>query len=134
MGLPPNPHILYLIDMGLSKRYRDPITMAHIPYRDKKRLTGTPRYASINTHRGIGTVPRHLLNRSARAHSLLCDLTEQCRRDDLESMGYMLLYFLCGRLPWQGLKARTKQEKYDKIGQKKMSTSIDELCRGQPRT
>lgn len=111
MGLPPNPHILFLIDMGLSKRYRDPVTFEHIPFRDKKKLTGTPRYASINTHKGA----------------------EQCRRDDLESMGYMLLYFLCGRLPWQGLKARTKQEKYDKIGQKKMSTPIEELCRGQPR-
>ena len=90
MGLKNNAHTLYLIDMGLCKQYRDPDTLAHIPYRENKKLIGTPRYASINTHLGV----------------------EQCRRDDLESIGYMLMYFLNGKLPWQGLKARTKQEKY----------------------
>jgi hypothetical protein len=57
---------------------------------------------------------------------------EQCRSDDLESLGYMLIYFLTNKLPWQGLKANTKQEKYDKIGQKKKNTPIDVLCRGCP--
>ena len=90
MGLKSNAHTLYLIDMGLCKQYRDPDTLNHIPYRENKKLIGTPRYASINTHLGV----------------------EQCRRDDLESIGYMLMYFLNGKLPWQGLKARTKQEKY----------------------
>jgi casein kinase I family protein HRR25 len=58
--------------------------------------------------------------------------TEQSRRDDLESMGYVLLYFLRGSLPWQGLKANTKKQKYDRILEKKNSTTTDMLCRGFP--
>jgi casein kinase 1 len=111
MGLKNNAHTLYLIDMGLCKQYREPDTLTHIPYRENKKLIGTPRYASINTHLGV----------------------EQCRRDDLESIGYMLMYFLNGKLPWQGLKARTKQEKYDKISNKKMNISIDALCKNVPQ-
>ena len=65
MGLRHNSHVLYLIDLGLSKRYRDPTSQEHIPYSENKKLIGTPRYASINSHLGI----------------------EQCRRDDLESIG-----------------------------------------------
>ena len=53
MGLKNNAHTLYLIDMGLCKQYRDPETLAHIPYRENKKLIGTPRYASINTHLGV---------------------------------------------------------------------------------
>lgn len=100
-----------MVDMGLCKRYRDVKTRRHIPFKTNKKLTGTPRYASINTHNG----------------------SEQGRRDDLESLGYMLMYFSRGSLPWQGLKAATKQEKYDKIGKKKLETSIDELCKDSPR-
>lgn len=102
--------IVYVIDLGLCKRYRDGKTHTHIPYRDKKRLTGTPRYASIFTHQGI----------------------EQSRRDDLESLGYILVYFCRGVLPWMGMKANTKQEKYDSIGKKKMSTPVATLCEGLP--
>ncbi len=111
MGRGTNRKILYAIDMGLSKKFENANTLEHIAYRDHKKFTGTPRYASISTHHGI----------------------EQSRRDDLESLGYMLMYFNLGKLPWQGLKARTKQEKYDKIGNYKESIPVERLCEGFPR-
>jgi len=110
MGLGRKANQVYIIDFGLAKRYRDSTTNRHIPYRENKNLTGTARYASCNTHLGI----------------------EQSRRDDLESIGYVLLYFLRGSLPWQGLKAATKKQKYDKISEKKLSTPIEVLCKSHP--
>ncbi|KAI5080702.1 hypothetical protein GOP47_0003885 [Adiantum capillus-veneris] len=110
MGLGRRANLVYIIDFGLAKKYRDPSTHQHIPYRDNKNLTGTARYASVNTHLGI----------------------EQSRRDDLESLGYVLMYFLKGSLPWQGLKANTKKQKYERICEKKTSTSIESLCKSYP--
>jgi casein kinase 1 len=105
-----NSHIVHVIDFGLAKRFRDPKTYQHIAYSEHKNLTGTARYASINTHLGI----------------------EQSRRDDLESLGFVLMYFNRGALPWQGLRAQTKRDKYDRISDKKMSTPIELLCKGFP--
>ena len=102
--------IIYAIDFGLAKKYKDPKTGLHIPYRDGKNLTGTARYASVNTHLGM----------------------EQSRRDDIEALGYMLLYFLKGGLPWQGMVLRDPNRKYDKIKQLKYDIKLDDLCAGQP--
>ena len=57
---------------------------------------------------------------------------EQSRRDDLESLGYVLMYFIRGSLPWQGLQATTKRQKYERILQRKVSTSLELLCDGTP--
>ncbi|KAM3576313.1 hypothetical protein VYU27_001844 [Nannochloropsis oceanica] len=110
VGHGPTAAIVHCIDFGLSKRYRHPRTLQHIAYRDGRSLTGTPRYASINNHLGI----------------------EQSRRDDLESIGYVLVYFLRGILPWQGLKAKTASKKYKMIMEKKQTVSVSELCQGCP--
>ena len=101
---------IYAIDFGLAKKYRDSKSGMHIPYKDGKNLTGTARYASVNTHLGI----------------------EQSRRDDIEALAYIFIYFMKGNLPWQGLKAKNMKEKYEKIKEKKISTSLDDLCKNLP--
>lgn len=107
----PDENAVHLIDFGMAKQYRDPRTKQHIPYREKKSLSGTARYMSINTHLG----------------------REQLRRDDLEALGHVFFYFLRGQLPWQGLKAPTNKQKYEKIGDKKRTTPAVTLCDGLPR-
>uniref|UniRef100_A0A5K3EW18 Protein kinase domain-containing protein n=1 Tax=Mesocestoides corti TaxID=53468 RepID=A0A5K3EW18_MESCO len=110
MGTAHNLNTVYIIDFGLSKFYRDPKTKEHYPFRDFRNLTGTARYCSINAHAGC----------------------EQSRRDDLESLGYVLIYFLKGHLPWQGLQADSKKEKFRKIYKTKQSVKVEALCEGLP--
>jgi serine/threonine protein kinase len=111
IGVEGNSNLVYMIDFGLSRKYKDPKTMDHIPYRENRPLIGTARYASINTHLGI----------------------EQSRRDDLEAIGYVLIYFLKRRLPWQGCQGSNKQDKYNKILEKKLSIPTEILCKDLPR-
>ena len=110
MGRGLKNHIVYVLDFGLSKKYWSSSHKCHIPFCRGKKLTGTARYASINALSGC----------------------EQSRRDDLESIGYILMYFIRGSLPWQGLKINKKDDRYKKICEKKKETSPKDLCSGFP--
>ena len=111
IGSKKNSNTIYAIDFGISSRYFDPKTGQHIEYREGRNISGTARYASINNHLGV----------------------EQSRRDDMESIAYILVYFLKGSLPWQSLHGNTKKDKYDAIMKKKMEVSSDILCSGLAR-
>ena len=110
MGKGEKSKYLFLLDFGLSKKYRSSSTLKHYPLIKRKKLTGTARYASVNALNGL----------------------TQSRRDDLEAIGYVLMYFLIGRLPWQGLVNKNKDERYLKIMEKKRDTTPEELCKGFP--
>ena len=110
LGLDNKSHIIYVLDFGLSKKYRSSRTHQHIKFSVNKKLTGTARYASINALKGC----------------------EQSRRDDLEAIGYVLMYFLRSSLPWQGLHIHKGEDRYKKILTKKRGTSAEELCKGFP--
>ena len=101
---------LYLIDFGLAKQYRSPKTLQQKPMQKNKKLTGTARYASINALKGY----------------------DQSRRDDLESVEYVIAYLLRGNLPWQGILCKTKEEKYSKILYRKQNIPPEQLFNGFP--
>jgi serine/threonine protein kinase len=105
-----DPNVIYIIDFGLSKKYRSSATNKHIRFGFTGKLTGTVRFASANALRG----------------------GEQSRRDDIESIGYMLVYFMKKRLPWQGVTGTRKMERYLKIYKMKKNTTPEELCSGLP--
>jgi serine/threonine protein kinase len=106
-GLDRTVHHIHLIDFGLSLRYW---SNRHLDMNHSNTLTGTARYASINSQKG---------------HT-------QSRRDDVEAIGHMILYCLRGSLPWSGLKVKTDAERAQKIREKKESVPLAELCAGFP--
>ena len=108
IGLKKRNNTIYMIDYGLTRKFYDNHKKEHIAYREGKNLTGTVKFASLYTHLGI----------------------EQSRRDDLESLGYMLIYFCKGDLPWTKIKGKNKKEKYNLIKEKKMEVMPDILCEG----
>ena len=105
-----NEKNIYIIDFGLAKKYYSVSKAQHIKFCTGKHLIGTARYCARNAHRGY----------------------EQGRRDDIESIGYVLMYFLLGVLPWQGLKIKKNEDQFEKIAEKKYKTSFEELTEGQP--
>ena len=107
--------LLYLIDFGLSKSYLDE-DGNHIKMRNDKGMVGTVRYSSVYTQQGL----------------------EQSRRDDLISIGYVLIYLLKEELPWQKVKidynnTKDKEEKYKKILNLKLETTNESLCENLPK-
>jgi len=108
IGRGKNSSIIYLIDFGLSKKFI--CNGIHVSYIKNGSFTGSFRYSSIRNHKGI----------------------KQSRRDDLESIGYMLIYFLKGQLPWQGLDSSTKSKKLKHIFKVKRNTSLNNLCSDIP--
>jgi serine/threonine protein kinase len=107
VGLGPHSHRIHIIDFGLAKQYRDPHTNIHIHYRDNLPMIGTARYSSINVQTGI----------------------EPSRRDDIESIAYILIYLMRGSLPWQGDKGGKRQAD---VRKKKLTTTPQDLCAGLP--
>ena len=111
VGYEEKSKFIYLLDFGLSKKYRSSKTKKHFPFVTNHKLVGNARYSSINALEG----------------------GSQSRRDDLESLGYLLLYLLLGRLPWQGHISHSKEDKYYKIREIKKNTTPAELCQGLPQ-
>ncbi|KAH8344024.1 hypothetical protein KR084_003271 [Drosophila pseudotakahashii] len=109
MGLGRHRTQVFMIDFGLAKKFYSLRAQKHIGYEENRDLVGTARYASVRAH-----------------------FAEQGRRDDLESVGYLLLYFQRGRLPWQGIRAQSQVQKYEKIAECKANLSLQALCSGLP--
>ena len=109
-GLGNDAETIYLFDFGLVKEYIEGESRRHIPYKEGIELTGTLRYSSVNAHLGI----------------------EQSRRDDLESLGYALIYMAKGSLPWQGIANICQGESYQHVLTKMLNTSMQSLCDDLP--
>ena len=110
VGLGSKSDTVYLIDYGLSKRFMDPKDDTHIPFKQGKSLTGTARYASLNTHLGY----------------------EQSRRDDIEALLYVLIYLHKGTLPWMGVQGQTKADKYKVILHMKRDMPFQQVASDLP--
>ena len=106
-----DPHLIYLIDFGLSQKFQSTKTGKHIKISRLKTFTGSINFCSSNALR----------------------LLQQSRRDDLESIGYMLVYLMKGGLPWQNVKIDNKKENYFKVAQIKKLISPEILCKDLPK-
>ncbi|KAG8470303.1 hypothetical protein KFE25_008724 [Diacronema lutheri] len=104
----PSADDVFVVDFGLAKAFNT--RSGHVQFKRHQGRAGTARYASINTHKG------HV----------------QSRRDDLEAIGYMLVFLHKGRLPWQGVKASSRRQKHKKICAAKSATPLVQLCEGMP--
>ena len=104
-------NVLYLIDFGLCRKYRSSKTGKHIAPKNLGKFTGTSRYASVYAMAG----------------------NEQSRRDDIESIGYMIIYFMKKKLPWQGIRGNSYKECYHKLFLMKKHMDLEILCRGLPK-
>ena len=108
----PDEYLIYIIDFGLSKKYKSSRTNKHIQYKKTKMFSGTEIFSSLNACKGF----------------------EQSRRDDLESLGYMIIFFLNGgNLPWRKLSGKTKSDKLKKICAMKNNVNFEELFKDMPR-
>jgi casein kinase 1 len=116
------------MDFGMVKRYLNPKTKQHTPYCDNKRVNVTARYMSINAHLGVGVT----IGPFEWDSTMLIRFTEQSRRDDLESLGHIFMYFLRGSLPWRSIEVATNEQRYDEICEKKLTIQINKLCEGYP--
>lgn len=110
MGLGDKENTVYIIDFGLAKQFMNPITQEHIPLCEGKGIVGTANFISANTHAGI----------------------EQSRRDDLEAIGYMLVYFAREKLPWQGLYRDPQDKRFKEVMEMKQNINLNLLCTGLP--
>ena len=104
-----NEGLIYIIDFGLSKKYKSS-RGKHVKFSVSKHITGTPRFCSVNAMRGV----------------------EQSRRDDLESLCYLIIYFFKGFLPWQGIKLASKYQRFNAIAKMKKYIKVESLCEGLP--
>ncbi|KAG4096868.1 binary complex of casein kinase-1 with Cki7 [Neocallimastix lanati (nom. inval.)] len=109
----PKDQTIYVVDFGLSSFYRDPVTKRHIPFRKPMKgrsRVGTARYASVNVHEGY----------------------DHTRRDDLESLAYVLIDLAKASLPWMGIKASSSREGWAKIRIRKREATLYEICGNLP--
>ena len=106
---PKNEGLIYIIDFGLSKKYKSE-RGKHVKFSFTKHITGTPRFCSYNAMRGV----------------------EQSRRDDLESLSYLILYFFLGALPWQGLKITSQKQRFKEIAKMKKNMNLKNICKDCP--
>lgn len=111
IGINDRSNLVHMIDFGLAKRYKNNLAnIHHIPYKENKLLVGTARYASINSHVGV----------------------EISRRDDIESLVYILVYFFRGKLPWQS-QGNNEDKEMKRVIEKKIRIAPEILCEGLPK-